>query len=87
MTAKTRFKSDAMEAIFESAQAMHQAGAITDVELRGYERDCLAPARAGEVRLAAKTTLDPISRKRFGADITESKSDRPRAIRRETRDA
>lgn len=54
MTAKPRFKSDAMEAIFESAQAMHAVGAITDEELRAYERDCFAPTRASEVQASAK---------------------------------
>jgi DNA-binding transcriptional regulator YiaG len=54
MTAKPKFKSDAMEAIFESAQAMHAAGAITDLELREYERDCFASPRASRVQLPAK---------------------------------
>jgi hypothetical protein len=54
MTAKPRFKSDAMEAIFDSAQAMHSVGAITDEELRAYERDCLAPPRASKVQFPAK---------------------------------
>ena len=54
MTAKPRFKSDAMEAIFESAQAMHAVGAITDEELRAYERDCIAPPRGSKVHLPVK---------------------------------
>jgi len=54
MTANPSFNSDAMEAIFESAQAMHAVGAITDEELRTYERDCLAPTRASKVQLPAK---------------------------------
>lgn len=43
MTAKTKFKSDAFEAIHASAQALHRIGAIDKATLRTFDDSCIAP--------------------------------------------
>lgn len=40
--AKPRFKSDAFEAIHESAAALHRIGAIDKATMRGFDESCLA---------------------------------------------
>jgi DNA-binding transcriptional regulator YiaG len=37
------YKSDIFRAIHEGAAAMYEVGAISDEEMREYDRDCLAP--------------------------------------------
>ena len=42
MTAKTKYKSDALEAIHTSAQALQRVGAIDPVTMRNFDALCLA---------------------------------------------
>lgn len=42
MTSKKKFKSDAFEAIHESAIALHSVGAIDKATLRKFDASCLA---------------------------------------------
>ena len=41
MTTRTKFKSDAFEAIHVSATALHRVGAIDKATMRGFDESCL----------------------------------------------
>jgi putative transcriptional regulator len=41
MTAKTKFKSDAFEAIHSAAQGLHRAGTIDKASMRDFDAACL----------------------------------------------
>lgn len=41
MTTKKKFKSDALEAIHESAAALHSVGAIDKATMRKFDASCL----------------------------------------------
>ncbi len=55
MTAKSKYKSDAFEAIHASAQALQRAGAIDPVTMRNFDALCLT----------APSILKPIQIKRI----------------------
>jgi DNA-binding transcriptional regulator YiaG len=42
MTTKTKFKSDAFEAIRNAARGLHRAGAIDKATMREFDKSCLA---------------------------------------------
>jgi putative transcriptional regulator len=42
MTTKRKFKSDAFEAIYTSAAALHKVGAINKATMREFDESCLA---------------------------------------------
>ena len=42
MTTKTKFKSNAFEAIHSAAEGLHRAGAIDKATMRGFDEACLA---------------------------------------------
>lgn len=46
MTAKAKFKSDAFEAIHQSAEALHNVGAISKTTLREFDQACLSMPEA-----------------------------------------
>ena len=43
MTTKTKFKTDAFEAIHSSALALHKIGALNKTTMRSFDTACLAP--------------------------------------------
>jgi len=43
MTTKRNYKSDAFEAIHNSATALHRVGAISKTTLREFDESCLVP--------------------------------------------
>ena len=42
MTVKTKFKSDAFEAVHSAARGLHRAGTIDKATMRGFDETCLA---------------------------------------------
>jgi putative transcriptional regulator len=42
MTTKRKFRSDAFEAIYSSASALHKVGAIDKATMRHFDESCLA---------------------------------------------
>ena len=42
MTTRTKFRSDAFEAIHSAAQGLHRVGAIGKATLREFDESCLA---------------------------------------------
>jgi putative transcriptional regulator len=63
MTTKTRFKSDAFEAIHSAARGLHRAGTIDKATLRDFDETCLTA-------LAAIAPED-IKRIREGAHVSQ----------------
>jgi len=63
MVTKTRFKSDAFEAIHSAARGLHRAGTIDKATLRDFDETCLA----------APATIAPedIKRIREGAHVSQ----------------
>ena len=42
MTAKAKFKSDALEAVHSAAQGLHRAGTVDKATMREFDESCLA---------------------------------------------
>jgi len=62
MTVKKKFKSDAFEAIHESALALHSVGAIDKATMREFDEACIAktpnykPTQIKKIREEAKVS-------------------------------
>ena len=62
MTVKKKFKSDAFEAIHESALALHSVGAIDKATMREFDQACIAktpiykPTQIKKIREEAKVS-------------------------------
>lgn len=50
MTTKRKFKSEAFEAIYSSAAALHKVGAIDKTTMKGFDEGCLTPPPSPETR-------------------------------------
>lgn len=84
MTAKDRYRSEAMEAIYESALAMHQVGAISQAELSEYERECLKPSQISKDPIMDVSPSVPIGRDGVTGEIMRSRTVALRASRRKS---
>ena len=63
MTSKTKFKSEAFEAIHSAARGLHRAGTIDKATMRDFDESCLmAPM---------EITPDEIKRIREGAHVSQ----------------
>ena len=63
MTSKTKFKSDAFEAIYSAAQGLHRAGTIDKATMRDFDESCLV----APVEIAP----DEIKRIREGVHVSQ----------------
>jgi putative transcriptional regulator len=63
MTRKTKYKSDAFEAIHSAAQGLHRAGTIDKATLRDFDASCLA--------VPAVIAPEAIKRIREGAHVSQ----------------
>ena len=68
MTAKTKFKSDAFEAIHTSASALQKVGAIDAMTMRKFDESCLAtpavlkPSQIKRIRQSAHVSQPVFAR-------------------------
>jgi len=68
MTTKRKFKSEAFEAIYSSAAALHKVGAIDKTTMKGFEEGCLTtppalrPAQIKNLRLRHRVSQPVFAR-------------------------
>lgn len=68
MSSKSRFKSDAFEAIHSAAQGLHRAGTIDKATLRSFDVTCLkvpqaiAPKKIKQIRESAHVSQPVFAR-------------------------
>ena len=68
MKSKTKFKSDAFEAIHSAAQGLHRAGTIDKATMREFDESCLAvpavmlPAQIKRIREGAHVSQPVFAR-------------------------
>jgi DNA-binding transcriptional regulator YiaG len=51
---KYKYKSDAMEALYEAAVGMYKIGAISNEEMAEYDKDCLVQERPKRTAVSAQ---------------------------------
>jgi len=75
MTKARKYRSDALEAIHNSASALHKIGAIDKTTMRGFDEDCLAtPARFDPDEIKALREKNHVSQPVFARYLNTSQS-------------
>ncbi|HVW57289.1 MAG TPA: DNA-binding transcriptional regulator [Rhizobiaceae bacterium] len=75
MTKARKYRSDALEAIHNSASALHKIGAIDKTTMRGFDEDCLAtPAGFDPDEIKALREKNHVSQPVFARYLNTSQS-------------
>jgi putative transcriptional regulator len=75
MTTRSKYKSDAFEAIHQSAQALYSVGAINKATMREFDESCLtAPPRMDPKRIKRIRERQKVSQPVFARYLNTSES-------------
>lgn len=75
MTTKSKYKSDAFEAIHSSASAMFKVGAIDKATMRSFDESCLAvPEKIGPAQIKRIRESQRVSQPVFARYLNTSES-------------
>lgn len=75
MSNKSKYKSDAFEAIHRSASALHKVGALDKATMRNFDASCIAtPAEIAPAQIKQLRLANQVSQPLFARYLNTSKS-------------